>query len=405
MMRFEYKAATIDGDVTGGVIVGRNRAHIVEQLRALGKIPIRINEAKPAKSERPGSLIRPTGKISEQRVADMTRELATLLRAGMPLDRALRILAALAGDQPLGAVLEDIREHVKQGDALADAIDNHAAIFGRFYSNLIRAGEVGGALESVLEGLANHLDRSIEIRDSLKSALIYPAVLVVVAVLSIFILLGHVVPQFTEMFESVGEALPLSTRVTIGVGEFLKSWGWLIVVATAAAYLLLRRQFRDPHQELRWHRRLLRLPIAGKLTLKIEIARFARTLATLLQNGIPLLKALRIVSDTMSNRALAGSIDQAAAGLTEGRNLSEQLAETGVFPPFAVHMIKVGEESGDLVRILLQVASTYDRDTQVTLKRSMALLEPVLILVLGAIIAAVIISILVAILGVNELVI
>jgi general secretion pathway protein F len=404
-MRFRYKAATPEGIVSDGVLVGESREHIVGQLRALNQIPIRIDEAKPEKTERTFSLRPAHRKITEQHVADMTRELGTLLRAGMPLDRALGILTTLAAAEPIGDVLSEIRESIKQGSSLADAIDAHPRVFSQFYVNLLRAGESGGALETVLERLADHLDRNIEVKNEIKSALVYPIVLVGVAVISIFILLGYVVPQFTEMFDNVGQALPLSTRITIGAGEFLRDWGWLLAVIIALGLLLLQRQLKDPKQAYRWHQHMLSMPVAGELVLKIEVARFARTLATLLQNGVTLLKALGIVRNTMSNRVLAAGLDRVVSGLREGQSLADPLAADTQFPAFAVHMIKVGEESGTLPDILLQVANTYDRDTQVTLKRALALLEPMLILVLGAIIAAVIISILVAILGINELVV
>jgi len=407
VITFQYKAATSDGGVVDGLLLAENRDHVVRQLRALGQVPIRIDETSKARApEATGRRLRlGRGRIRTQQVADATRELATLLRAGMPLDRALGTLVNLAGDDPLGEVLADIRSRVKQGATMADAVDAHGEIFGRFYINLLRAGESGGALEVVLERLAEHLDRNMEIADALKSAMVYPAILIVVALISVFVLLGYVVPQFTEMFEGVGQALPLSTRITIGIGEFLQSWGWLVAAGAVLAVLLLRRQLDDPDKAYRWHDRMLRMPLVGEIILKIEVARFARTLATLLRNGIPLLKGLGIVRDTMSNRVLAAGLDRVAGGLKEGQSLADPLAKSTKFPTFAVQMIKVGEESGNLPDILLQVATTYDRDTQITIKRSLALLEPLLILVLGAIIAAVIISILVAILGINELVI
>jgi general secretion pathway protein F len=235
--------------------------------------------------------------------------------------------------------------------------------------------------------------------------MIYPAILVFVALSSIFILLGYVVPQFTEMFEGVGQVLPLSTRITIGIGGALQNYGWLMLVLIGGWVWYLRRHLQLPENLYRWHAWLLKLPLAGEVILKIEVARFARTLSTLLQNGVALLKALSIVKDTMGNRVLAEGLERVAAGLREGQSLSEPLAKFTKFPAFAIHMVRVGEESGNLQQILTQVASAYDRDTRTTIKRTLAILEPVLILVLGVIIAAVIISILVAILSINELVI
>jgi general secretion pathway protein F len=328
-----------------------------------------------------------------------------LLHAGLPLDRALSILISLSEGSALQELLDNVRERVKEGATLADAVEEQGPAFSRFYVNLLRAGESGGALEVVLERLANHMERSKEVRDTLISALVYPAILVVVAFLSIFLLLGYVVPQFAQMFDGVGQVLPLSTRITIAVGETLQQYWWLLALLIAAAIWIVRRQLTNTSSSYKWHAWSLRLPIVGAVIVKMEVARFAHTLRTLLNNGIPLLKSLSIVKETMGNRVLAKDLERVVGSLKEGQSLAEPLAETTHFPSFAVHMIRVGEESGNLQEILLQVATTYDRDTQITIKRSLALLEPMLILILGVIIAAVIISILVAILSINELVI
>ena len=404
MAKFQYKAATADGTVVDGILTGGSREHVVEQLQALGQIPIRVDESSErTKSRRKWQLRKP--RVTEEQIANSTRELSTLLHAGLPLDRALSILISLADGPALAEVLENVRERVKQGATLADAFEEQGAVFSRFYISLLRAGESGGALEVILERLADHMERNKEVRDALTSALIYPAILVFVALLSIFILLGYVVPQFTVMFEGVGEALPLSTRITIAIGEALQSYGWLLILLIALAVWFMRKQLANTGSSYKWHAWLLKLPFAGAIIVKMEVARFAHTLNTLLQNGIPLLKSLSIVKQTMGNRVLAEDLERVVGSLREGQSLAEPLAETAHFPSFAVHMIRVGEESGNLQEILLQVATTYDRDTQITIKRSLALLEPMLILVLGVLIAAVIISILVAILSINELVI
>lgn len=404
MQTFEYKAATADGGIVNGVLVGSSRGEVVEQLQTLGHIPIRIDETtRQPKTEKKYRIRRQ--QITQEQIADVTRGLSTLLRAGLPLDRALSILTTLEDGSSLGELLGNIRSRVKQGSTLADAVEEQGSVFSRFYVNLLRAGESGGALEVVLERLAEYMENNKEVRDALISAMIYPAILVFVALSSIFILLGYVVPQFTEMFEGVGQVLPLSTRITIGIGGALQKYGWLMLVLIGGAVWYLRRQLQLPENLYRWHAWLLKLPLAGELILKIEVARFARTLSTLLQNGVALLKALSIVKDTMGNRVLAEGLERVARGLREGQSLAEPLAKFTRFPAFAIHMVRVGEESGNLQLILTQVASAYDRDTRTTIKRTLAILEPVLILVLGVIIAAVIISILVAILSVNELVI
>jgi general secretion pathway protein F len=404
VLTYQYKAATSDGGTVSGVLSGNDRNDVAGQLHALGHIPIRIDETT-VRENRKRTPFLSRRRISDEQVADFTRDLGTLLRAGIVLDQALSILGTLAEGEPLAEILGPIRERVKEGSTLADAIEKHDSVFNQLYVNMLRAGESGGALEVVLERLSDHLARNKEVRDALVSALIYPLILIVVALASVFILLGHVVPQFAEMFESAGEALPVSTRITIGVGEALRSYGWLILTATAAAIFILRRQLGNAARLQQWHNYLLKLPLAGQIILKIEVARFARTLATLLQNGVTLLQALSIVKDTMSNRVLARGVEQVTVSLKDGEGLASPLAKHTQFPPFAIHMIKVGEETGNLQNILQQVAAAYDRDTQTTIKRALALLEPALILILGGIIAAVIISILAAILSVNDLVI
>jgi general secretion pathway protein F len=407
MTRYHYKASTADGVVVNGVLMGQTRHEIVEQLRAQNQIPIRIDEVsgdQPAADRRARQRGRRRG-ITQQQIADTTRELATLLRAGMPLEKAVGVLAGYSAESDLGTVLSDIRTGLQQGSTFSEAVGQHIDLFGQFYVNLLKAGESGGALEVIMVQLADHIDRSIDLKDAIKTALTYPALLIIVATLSILILLGYVVPQFTQIFEGVNSELPAATQITIAIGEFVKTWGWLMILGGVGFGTIVRRQLASPRHAMRWHARMLRIPLAGPVVLKIEVARFSRILALLLNNGIPLLQALGIVRETMTNRVLAAEVGDVATGLKDGANLAQPLSRSKHFPSFAVHMINVGEESGNLAEILDQVADTYDRDTAKTIKRALSILEPVLILVLGTVIAAVIISILVAIVGINDLVI
>lgn len=401
---FQYKAATADGETVSGTLSGSSRDQVIERIQALGQVPIRVDESTQAASVQGPRRLR-SRRITDQDIANITRELGTLLRAGLPLERALVIMATLSEGERLQQMLENVRKQIKGGATLADAMQAQEGIFNRFYINLLRAGESGGALGVVLERLAEHLEQSREIRETLTSALIYPAILIFVALISIFILLGYVVPQFSELFEGAGQVLPLPTRITIAVGAALQHYGWLGLLLIAGAVWLLRYQLSQPRSRYQWHARLLKFPLVGTIITRVEVARFARTLGTLLHNGVPLLKALAIVKDTVDNQVIAAGLERVAGSLKEGQSLAGPLAEMAHFPPFAVHMISVGEETGRLEEILLQVAKIYDRETRVSIKRALALLEPVLILVLGVIIASVIISILMAILGINQLVI
>ena len=402
MPLFRYKSTSREGEVFSGTLEGASRDQVVAKIQSLGQIPIQVEATSSSAISTPKRRRRGT-KITDQHISNATRELATLLRAGMPLDRALNTLASLSESEGLQMLLLDVQEKIKGGSTLADALQQHDRVFSRFYLNLLRAGEAGGALEIVLERLAEHMEQSKEVRDNVQSALIYPAILIFVAMVSIFILLGYVVPQFTELFEGAGQVLPLPTRITIASGEFLQSHGWVLALLFIGGVLLMRYQLSQPSSRYRWHVRFLKLPIAGDIITKLEVTRFARSLSMLMTNGVPLLKAISIIKDTVNNEVIAGGLEKVAKSLKDGQGLAGPLAETAHFPEFAVRMIHVGEESGRLVEILDQVATVYERETQTTIKRALTLLEPTLILVLGVIIAGVIISILMAILGINEL--
>ena len=232
MPGFQYKAVSADGEVVQGTLEGSDRKAVVEQLHALGQTPIRIDEAVIPRGAGRQRRLRKR-RVNEEQIANATRELATLLRAGLPLDRALGVLISLSEGEAMAELLANVRKEVNGGASLADAMDRQGSAFSRFYINLLRAGEAGGALEVVLERLAEHMAQSKEVRDAMLSAMIYPAILIVVALTSIFILLGYVVPQFSELFEDVGQALPLPTRMTIAVGEALQGYGWVLLLLLA----------------------------------------------------------------------------------------------------------------------------------------------------------------------------
>jgi general secretion pathway protein F len=300
-------------------------------------------------------------------------------------------------------MLTKVLEAVKGGAQLSDALERQTGVFSRFYLNLIRAGEAGGALEQVLERLSAYLESSRELREIVTTAMIYPAILVTMAGASLLLLLTFVVPQFTEMFESAGKELPLPTQIVVGVAQGLKDYWWALPLLFIGVSSYFRYQFADRDRRYVWDRRLLGLPLFGDLIKKITVANFSRTLATLLGNGVTLLTALTIVKDTVNNLVVAEKIGLAVENLKEGGGLSAPLIESGLFPTLAIQMIKLGEESGHLDQMLDRVATTYDKEVKTAIQRLLALLEPVLIVGLGIMIAGIIISILMAILSVNDL--
>ena len=404
MPRYRYEAVDNTGEVLHDEIEAPTPEAAVERLRDQGLLPLSVNEAKssflrgglgqPLFSKRPA--------LSRKSITLLTQQLANLLHAGMPLDRALTILISVSEDEQTQSLLERVQEKVRGGASLADALEAQSA-FSRFYLNMIRAGEAGGALEVVLKRLTEFLERSQALRETVTSALIYPIILLSVSALSVIILLTFVVPQFQQLFADAGKALPLATQIVIAVGDGFRHYWWIGALALMLIVAALRQQLSQPASRARWDRWFLRLPLFGDFIAKVETARLSRTLGTLLGNGVSLLNALTIVRETLTNQVLAMALGEVAEHVKTGRGLAEPLLEAGNFPKLAVQMIRVGEETGQLQEMLLQVADTYDGEVQTAVKRMLTLLEPALILGLGVIIAGIIMSILVAILSLNEL--
>lgn len=400
MPRYRYQALTPAGDTLEGEMEARAAEAVAERIHALGYFPLRVESASSGQGW--GST-RTSGRVRQEDLAMVTRELATLLRAGLPLDRALAIVVELSTQPAIRDLFSEIRQDVRGGASLHAAMEARRGVFSRFYLNMIRAGEAGGALGAVMTRLTEFMERARELNETVKSALIYPAILLVVALISVFVLLIHVVPQFTQMFEDTGKALPWATQVVIGVGEFLRQWWWAGLGLILAGQVLMRRILAHPVYGLAWDAQVLTLPLIGDLLAKIEMARFSRTLGTLLNNGVSLLAALSIVRDTLGNRHMAERLGKVAAQLREGKGFGQSLLEADVFPRLGVHMVMVGEETGRLSEMLIQTADVFDREVKVTVKRALGLLEPAMILFLGLVIGGIIMSILVAILSVNEL--
>ena len=404
MPLYRYKAVAPTGDAQEGEMEGHGQSAVVERLQSMGLIPIRVEEAAAGTADgSAGKSLFRKNRISQADIAIFTQEIATLLHAGLPLDRSLGILIGMSANPQVLHLLTQVREDVRGGAALSAAMEAQPGVFSRFYLNMIRAGEAGGALDVVLQRLSEFMERSKELRETVKSALIYPAILVGVAVLSVAVLLVWVVPQFTQMFEESGKALPLPTQIVIAAGNTVQGYWWAIVLGAIGIYSWFSRQLQQPETRYQWDKRFLALPLVGDLVAKLEVARFARTLGTLIGNGVTLLTALSITRETLNNTVMAEGLDTVATQLKEGQGLGKPLMETGLFPKLAVHMVMVGEETGKLQEMLIRIADVYDREVQNAVKRMLALMEPALILGLGLVIGGIIMSVLVAILSVNDL--
>jgi len=405
---FQYKAVTPSGEVQEGVLEASTSQAAVARLQEMGFIPIRAEEAGAAKAasvQEPGTSLFSRKTIRQQDIGVVTRELATLLRAGLPLDRSFEILINLAANPRIAELLHKVRNDVRGGAPLSKALENQRGVFSRFYINMIRAGEAGGSLPAVMLRLAEYMERAKALRDSITASLTYPAFLAVVSVLAVAILLGAVVPRFKPIFASAGagKAIPFITQVVLFMGDAVREYGWLMLVVAAVLAFLAQRRLQDPEVRYRFDRWLVTAPVIGNLFSRVEMARFSRTLGTLLSNGVTLVGALNIVRETMNNAWLAEAVGNVARELKEGRGLGRPMMETGRFPMLAVHMIMVGEETGRLDEMLMQVAETYDNEVEVAIRKVLALIQPIMIVVMAGVIGFIIIAILSAMLSVFDI--
>jgi general secretion pathway protein F len=403
MPLYTYKAINNLGETEEGVRDAVDEQALIASLQLEGLIPIRVAAAN-SRSFLGLGFGGKQSKLSQKDIALLTGELATLLESGLPLDKSLLVLMDLTEDnERLSKLIARVLEKVKGGVSLADSLEQQHGVFTKFYLNMIRAGEAGGGLDQVLTRLSEYLERSQELKDSVSTAMIYPIILLVMSLASLFIMLTFVVPQFTEMFESAGKALPVSTQIVVGLAEWLQSYWWALVIGFIFISSYMKYQLADPVRKKVWDGRFLKLPLAGTIITNKETANISRTLGTLLGNGVSILSALVIVRETVDNLVMASAIADAEEQLKQGKHLSDALLEKQLLPKMAMQMIKMGEETGRLEEMLLRVATIYDKQLRVAIQRLLAFLEPVLIITLGLMIAGIIVSILLAILSVNDL--
>jgi general secretion pathway protein F len=404
MPTFEYKAADLAGKIVQGQLEGKDKAAVISKLQDLQYFPIEVNERVEASGmRREFSLKSFFRRVRSRDILLFTQQLATLVDAGVPLDRSLDILEELNEETSLGPVINKIKRNIQGGSSFADALNKHPRLFGRLYVNMVRSGEKGGVLEVILARLAGFLESSEELKSEIRSAMIYPVLLIVVGGIAMAVLLTFVIPKFAVIFEDVGIALPLSTRIVIGLSTMISQYWYVIIGIIVFSVLLFRKWVATEEGRLKWDAIKLRMPLLGELFRKIEIARFSRTLGTLTRSGVDILQAISIVKDTLTNEVIAKALISVYGGLKEGEGISEPLRQSGVFPSLAVHMIAVGEETGAMEAMLNKVADTYESDVRNTIKRLMSLLEPAMILFMGVIVGFMVVSMLVAIFSITDI--
>lgn len=409
MAQFHYQATTPQGKLIEGVMEAGEERMVVARLRDQGYLPLRIRppgsvQEKPVNGQR--ELSRPPlswrGRVRQKDLQIFTRELATLISSGLPLDRALSILVGLTEKAELKQATAQILRTVQQGKSLSEALEEYPKIFPPLYVNMVKAGEIGGFLDSVLQRLAEYLERSQEVQDQIKASLAYPAMLMFVGGLSVFFMFTYVLPKFSGIFKDMGPALPMLTRFILTMGEWFQAYWWVLMVLMVGIGVGLHRYIATPQGRMAWDRWRLRVVLLGDLIRKREVANFARTLGTLLKSGVPLLQALEIVEAVVGNKVISGALKEVRVGVREGQGISGPLGRSGVFPTLALQMVSVGEETGHLDEMLMRTAEYYEKETNTQLKQVVSLVEPALILTMGLIVGVVVIGLLQGIFSINQ---
>jgi general secretion pathway protein F len=404
MTAYSYRASTAEGKIVEGTMEASDDGTVSLKLQEMGLIPVRIGSAAhrtvlSRQIEWPWK----RKKVRRKDVLIFTQELHTLVHAGFPLDRSLAVLRQLAESKEMAEVLQGVLKEVKGGKSFSEALGKYPDVFPRVYVNMIRAGEAGGALEEILGRLATYLVTSDDLRSYIIGALIYPVLLSTVAVASIIILTVFVVPRFASIFQDMGVSLPLPMAILKGVSDFLTRFWWLVLAMIIIVGIYFKRFRQSSEGRLKYDRWLLRIPLVGVVLRKMEVARFSRSLGTLLHGGVPLLQAMTIVREVLGNQSIAEAVEPIRNGIKKGEGIAQPMKQSGVFPPLAMHLIEVGEESGKLDSMLNQVADVYDVEVRNSIKNLIAFFEPALILLMGIVIGTMVVSMLLAIFSINDI--
>jgi len=418
MATFYYRAVTTAGRWQKGTRDGRSEKVVARDLQTMGLTPVYVGQS-PEQSRASGGWLASLGGAKEKtaggalsawsanRVTSgdrllFTQELATLLNAGVPIDRALTICGELTESKAMRRMLADVLREVRAGKSLADALHAQGGKFSRLYINMVRAGQASGTLAVIFQRLAELEEAATEWRGQVISSLIYPGLLTAVALASIAVLMNVVVPRFAQVFESTGLPIPLPTYMLLEASRLTETYGWMVLLGAAAGAVLFRQALQTPAGRGRWDRFLLRVPMLGELLRRAETARFARTMSTLVAGSVPLVQSLGLAKEVVGNSVIAESLDRVAQGVKRGEGMAEPVRKTGVFPPLAAHLLTVGEETGRLDTMFERLANIYDRETDLAIKRATALFEPVVILGMGLIVGVIVLSLLMAITSIND---
>ena len=405
MPAFEYKALDQNGNATSGVIDADSAKDARAKLRTQDLFAVDIKETEKGISlSTQVSVKNLLKRTSLREVTVVTRQLATLIKAGLPLVRSLQAIEDQLADSPLRTHIIEVREDVNRGGSLADAFAKHPKIFSDLYVNMVRAGESAGALDSILERLANFSEKTLALQNKVRSAMVYPIFMSIIAVLAVGLLLTFVVPTITKVFLETKQDIPGPTVMLLNVSRFMKSYWWALILAVVAISVAVKRGKKRKGVKLVMDRVKLHMPVFGQLARKMAVSRFARTLSILTASGVPILKAMGIVRSIVNNEVLSKAIDEAAEAVGAGKSIAEPLAKSGVFPPIVTHMIAVGETSGRVEEMLQNVADAYDTEVENAVVALVSLLEPAMIIIMGGVVGFIVFAILLPIFEMNQMV-
>lgn len=383
MPTFAYTARTLGGELKTATMDAASRDEVVAQLRRQKLIVVKIDEEKAKKR---------MGRIKTRDIVIFTRQFATMINAGLPLVQALDILSKQSENKALQDVTRQVVYDVESGHTVADALRRHPKAFPDLYVNMVAAGEAGGILDTILLRLATFLEKNDALVGKVKSAMIYPAVIMSVAVVAIVVLLIFVIPVFQNMFASVNLSLPLPTRVVIGLSSFLKHYWWLMGAGIWGGIFMLRQYYRAPAGRLQVDRFMLRVPVLGDLLRKSAVSRFTRTLGTLISSGVSILDGLEITAKTAGNQVIHNAIMESRSSIAGGDTISAPLQKSNVFPPMVISMIAVGEQTGGLDEMLSKIADFYDTEVDTAVSGLLSLMEPIMIVFLGVIVGGMVVA-------------
>jgi len=393
MPNFTYKAKDAKGEAIHGSMEAESQAIVINRLQSMGYFPLLVHaEVTGKRISTLSKFLR--GRVRNSDISAFNRQLADLISAGIPLVKALAIIVNQTPSENLREIISTVSGDVQGGDTLASALSKHPAVFSKLYCAMVRAGETGGMLDSILERLADFSEMEDEIRNKIKSAMIYPVVMIVAGLTAITILMTVVIPKIMSIFKDMDQALPVPTQILISVMNFLGNRWYLIIGGALLGCGAIYQFLQTEEGRAFWHRTQLRIPILGDVILKREIARFARTLGSLLKNGVSILSSLEITREVMSNNLVQEEILKVAENITQGSGIAAPLKGSKIFPPLVVNMVAIGEETGRLHDVLLRIASSYEVQVERSIKTLTALIEPMIILFMGLVVMFVVVSML-----------